>query len=78
MADVVNFPKPTRLNLPVERVMKLADEANLIGCVIVGVNADGEEFFASTYADGGDALWRLARAQKALLEVPETFRGTAD
>ena len=42
------------------------------GFVIMGYTPDGEEFFASTYADGGTALWLIERCKRALLNNGDT------
>ena len=39
--------------------------------VIVGYEADGSFYFASTRASGPDTLWLLAQAQRRLLEISE-------
>ena len=41
----------------------------LDGVVIMGYTTDGEEYFASTYADGSTVLWLAERMKKMLLEV---------
>lgn len=67
---VTILPVLTNHDVPTERVLNaaLAHPAPLQGCVVVGVDADGEMYFASSYADGGNALWWLEKAKKALLE----------
>lgn len=57
----------TRLDIPVERVLKAATDAKLIEVVIIGFRDDGSEFFSSSLADGGDVLWHLGRATHKLL-----------
>jgi hypothetical protein len=42
-------------------------KGKLEGFVLVGYDTDGEEFFSSTYADGGTALWLLERCKTMLL-----------
>ena len=63
----------TRLDVPAERILKAALERGLESVVVVGYDAAGEEYFASSLADGGDALWLLERCKKKLLDVPEVF-----
>ncbi|WP_043767594.1 hypothetical protein [Algiphilus aromaticivorans] len=67
---VVLFPGITKLDLPADRVLDAAKD-QLDRCVILGYDADGEEYFASSIADGGDVLWLIERMKKALLEVPD-------
>lgn len=66
---VTVLPVLTRLNVPCERILNAALESTLQKVVLVGVDADGEMYFASSMADGGDALWWLEKAKKALLDI---------
>lgn len=58
---------PTRLDLDPQRVLAAAAERGLERVVLAGYTKDGEEYFASSVADGGDALWLLKRCERALL-----------
>lgn len=71
MGEVVTLSAPTRLDLPVDRVIDAAKEAGLQTVVILGYDRDGDEYFASSYADGGNVLWLMRRCEKKLLEMPE-------
>lgn len=68
-ADVVTFPGITKLDLPPERLLTQALEAQPDSVVIVGYGKDGEFYFASSKADGAEVLWLLELAKKRLLEV---------
>jgi len=68
MNKVLPLNNVTRLDLPVDRVLEEA-KGKLEGVVLLGFDNDGEEYFASTYADGGTVLWLLANCKKQLLEV---------
>jgi hypothetical protein len=68
VSKVIKFTGITKLDLPVDRVLDAAKET-LEGVVIMGWTTDGEEYFASTYADGGTVLWLVERMKKMLLEV---------
>lgn len=59
----------TRLDIPAERILKAAIERGLESVVISGYDKDGNEYFASSLADGADALWILERCKKKLLEI---------
>lgn len=61
----------TTLDIPTERVLQSALDAKLDGCFVVGLDADGELYFASSFADGGSVLWWMEKAKKALLAVGE-------
>jgi hypothetical protein len=65
------LPVITTLDLPAERVLNAAINANLESCVIVGFDAKGELYFASTKADGGEVLWLFELAKKALMDMVE-------
>lgn len=74
MSNVVDLPVVTRLNLDPHRVRTAAVEAELTGVVILGYDPDGEEYFASSYADGGDVLWLLERLKMRLLAIPDRLK----
>lgn len=68
MSKVIPFTGITRLDLDADQTLENL-QGKLSGFVIVGYTPEGDEFFASTYADGGTALWLLERLKKQLLEV---------
>lgn len=68
MGDVVTFRGITKLDLPPDRILEDA-VGKLQGVVILGYTKDGDEFFASSYADGGNVLWLLERLKKQLLDA---------
>jgi hypothetical protein len=70
MTNVVRFTGITKLDMPADHVLESA-LGKLEGVVILGYDKDGQEYFASSYTDGGDMLWLLERAKKALLEVAD-------
>jgi hypothetical protein len=67
--NVVVLPVVTRLDLPPDRILKGALEADLKRCFVVGWKQDGELYFASSFADGGDVLWLWEKAKALLLEA---------
>ena len=67
-ADIVRFPGLTRYGLDPDRVLQDAI-GKLEGVVITGFDKDGNSYFATSYADGGNTLWLLEICKKALLEV---------
>lgn len=72
MADnVVPLSVVTSLDLPPERLLQAAIDEGLSEVVIVGFKKDGEEYFASSVADGGSVLWNLERAKLRLLRTPD-------
>jgi methylmalonyl-CoA mutase cobalamin-binding subunit len=66
---VIVLGMATRLDIPAERILKAAIERSLESVVISGYDKDGNEYFASSLADGADALWILERCKKKLLEI---------
>lgn len=44
-------------------------KGKLEGVILIGYDKQGEEYFASSYADGGDVLWLLERMKLRLLNV---------
>ncbi len=69
MDEVVELGMITRLDLPAERILGRALEADLDAVVVMGYTKDGEEYFTSSAADGGDILWLLERLKMQLLSV---------
>ena len=67
-AKVLLFNGVTRLDLPPDRILEGAI-GKLGGVVVIGFDHDGEFYGASSYADGGDALWPLELCKKKLLEA---------
>lgn len=71
MADLLTFNGISRLDLPAERVLQSAIDAKIKTALVLGYDADGEFYFASTKADGGDIIWLMEIAKKKLLEMTE-------
>lgn len=68
MSKVIPFTGITRLDLDPDRVLEQCKGA-LEGVVVIGYDAEGAEYFASSYADGGTVLWLLERCKARLLEM---------
>jgi len=66
---VTVLPVSTTLDLDVERVLQAAIEAKPKHVWVIGENTEGGLYFASSKSDGGEALWWMEKAKKALLEV---------
>lgn len=69
MGDIVNLNTVTTLDIDPDRVIDSLKDADLEGVVVLGYTSDGEEYFASSYADGGDVLWLLERLKLQLLNA---------
>lgn len=70
MTNVVPFRGITRLDLDPDIILENT-KGKLEGFMIAGYDKDGNEYFASTYADGGDVLWLLERMKLRLLTIAE-------
>lgn len=71
--DAPNVEVPgfvTRLDLPADRVLRAAI-GELESVVLIGFTHAGMEWFASTFADGADALWLLQRGSLKLLRMTD-------
>jgi hypothetical protein len=71
MTNVIEPSFITKLDIPTERILRKAQDANLGTVVVVGWDEGGEFYFASSVADGGETLWLLEMAKKKLLEAGE-------
>lgn len=68
MSKIVEFTGVTQLDIDPEKVLNRALN-KLEGVIVIGYEKDGEEYFASSYSDGGDILWLLERAKLKLMSV---------
>lgn len=68
MSNVVQFRGITRLDLDPDITLENT-KGKLAGFVIMGYTPEGDEYFASTYADGGDVLWLMERMKMQLLRI---------
>jgi hypothetical protein len=66
--NVTVLPVVTSLDVPCERLLTAALESTLQKVIIIGTDAEGEFYFASSTTDGGDVLWWLEIAKRKLLE----------
>lgn len=69
MSNVIPLGNITQLDLPTDRVLEESKGHCSEGVVVLGFDDDGEMYFASSVADGGEVLWLMELARKALLEV---------
>ena len=70
MGNVVPIGCITRLDLPADQILDAAN-GKLDSVVVMGYDKDGNEYFASSIADGGSALWLMERCRQRLLNVEE-------
>lgn len=71
MGDVINLSVETTLDIPVDRILSAAIEADLETAVVVGWDQDGNMYFASSSGYGPDLLWLLEKAKASLLAADE-------
>lgn len=67
-AEIIIANIPTRLDLPCERILNHALDTGLESVVVMGWDKDGEFYFAHSSADGGEVLWLIEGAKRALLD----------
>jgi hypothetical protein len=67
-AKIINFTGVTRLDLPADRVLEGA-VGKLESVLVIGYDKEGNEYFASSIADGGAANWLLDRCKMKLLDI---------
>lgn len=69
MGEVVEPSFITTLDIPVERILRKAQDAGLTTVVVMGWDAEGDLYFASSVSDGGEVLWLMEKCKKDLLAV---------
>ena len=78
MAKLIDFPigineGETRLDLDPDMILTAA-VGKLNDVVIVGYEANGNFYFASSQASGPEALWLLKQAEQRLLAIEREMR----
>ena len=68
LTNVVQGNFVTRLDTDPDRVLQGA-VGKLQSVVVIGYGVDGEEYYASSIADGPNALWLLRRMEHNLLTI---------
>jgi len=66
MAKVLPFSGLTKLDIPIDRILD-GSKGKFDSVVILGYDEAGEEYFASSIADGGEVLWLLERCKQELM-----------
>ena len=70
-AEIIPLAVWTTLDTSPGRMLTAAADRGLEKAVVVGIEADGTLFFASSQASSGDTLLLLALAKKRLLELAD-------
>lgn len=66
---IIDFPGASRLDYPAEKILTKALGDNLLSVVVIGYDANGNEYFASSIADGGTVNWLLDRTKYRLMKA---------
>jgi hypothetical protein len=66
-AKVFDFTGITRLDLDPDRILEKA-KGQLQGVIVLGFDNEGAFYGATSYADGGNALWLLEVCKMRLME----------
>lgn len=69
MSNIIILPVVTTLDIPAERILTQAIEADLKEAMVIGTNKGGVFFFAATFGDGGNVLWLLERTRIEIMKV---------
>lgn len=75
MTKIIDWPHPTRLDVPAAKVLTTALEDGLAEVLLIGVDENGCEYFASSIASGPQALWHIERAKLKLLRIVDEAEG---
>lgn len=67
LAPVTTLPVITKLDINAQRVAQGALDAQLETIIVIGRTHDGEFYFVSNKADGGDVLWEMKTAELKLM-----------
>ena len=65
-ATIINWPYPSRIDLPPEKVLNAACDQEFEGVVVLGFLKDGSTYMASSYADGGTVSWLVDRVKHVM------------
>ena len=66
MGKIIPLNNVTKLDLPVDRILEQAKD-KLDGVLVIGFDKEGKLYSASSYADGGTALWLLEACKQRLM-----------
>lgn len=72
--NVILFNGITKLDLPADRILDAASKRGLANVVVIGYDENGEEYFASSFADGGTVIWLMERCKLKLLQIADEYR----
>ena len=67
-AEVLEFTGITSLDIDPMRILEAAKEAGMTEVVIIGLDADGVEYLASSQGASKEVMWHLERAKWRLMQ----------
>jgi hypothetical protein len=67
-SNILMLPVVTKLAIPCERILSEAAKLDFTRIIIIGLDTDGDEYFASSDPDGGTLLWDLERVKYKLID----------
>lgn len=69
MGEVIEADIITKLDIPVERVLRNAATSELETAVVIGWDKHGELYFHSSVSSGPEVLWLLEQTKRRLLTI---------
>ena len=76
MGEVLYLNMISRNDLLPDQVLDAAKDFGLTQVVVMGYDAAGSEYMASSAADGGVGMWLIERCKHRLLEVASEMETT--
>jgi hypothetical protein len=73
--NVIVLDVLTTINLPPERILNAALEADLAALVVVGYDKNGQYYFHSSIPHGSTINWLLDQCKKRIIDEPSDMRG---
>jgi hypothetical protein len=70
MTDVIDIGCITTLDIPPNKVLTKA-VGKLETVLIIGIDTEGNEYFASSVSDGGTCVWMIERAKHKLMMITD-------
>lgn len=68
--NVIPLGNITYLDNPPDRILEQSI-GKLEGCIVIGFDHEGGEYFCSSVADGGTVIWWLERAKFRLMQLAQ-------
>lgn len=75
--NVIELSVVTAVDIPIDRILRRAGEANLSQVLVLGYEQDGELYTAASFASGPEMLWMLRMAEKRLIEIGDPVEASS-